>query len=90
MEEVKLNGVAFYKHLVRYGPKGEVRKLLVKLAEMEDRGFTETEKTDIAEAIEGIEASRSRSADSESGSAAASVPGTAEGAVTATGDDQDF
>ena len=37
MEEVKLNGVAFYKHLVRYGPKGEVRKLLVKLAEMEEQ-----------------------------------------------------
>ncbi|MBW8035432.1 MAG: hypothetical protein FVQ79_07325 [Planctomycetes bacterium] len=37
VEEIKLNGVAFYKHLARYGPKGEVRKMLVKLVEMEER-----------------------------------------------------
>lgn len=36
IEEVKLNGVAFYKHLARYGTKGEVRKVLVKLVEIQE------------------------------------------------------
>jgi len=36
IEEIKLNGVAFYKHLIRYGPKGEVRKVLVKLVEIQE------------------------------------------------------
>lgn len=37
IEEVKLNGVAFFKHLKRYGPKGEVRKVLVELIEIQER-----------------------------------------------------